>query len=74
MRDLEIVMVEDGGTERVLTRTVPNKYSKRWKHVRTVAAAAIGTPLEEAIDNPHGLTFAVRSPRSGDVVGVRERA
>ncbi len=73
MREMEIVMMADDGTEQVLTRTVPNKYSKRWQHVRAIAAITVGTPLEEATDNPYGLTFAVRSPFRHVVIGVRER-
>ena len=74
-RHLEIVQITDDGAERVLTRTVPNKYRKRWEAVRQFAKYSLDLPLRESPGNPRGLTFAVESAaRPGNYVGVRECA
>lgn len=69
----EIIHLAADGEVRVLSRFVPNKYSKRWHTVWAMAAVVLGTPLEEAQDNEEGLLFAVRSPFRRDLVGIRER-
>lgn len=74
MRDrFEIVCIDEDQHARVLSRSVPNKYGKRWKMVKALAVVTIGTPLEEVHDNEVGLLFAVRSPFNRSIVGIRER-
>lgn len=74
MRDrFEIVCIDEDQHARVLSRSVPNKYAKRWKMVKALAVVTIGAPLEEANDNKQGLLFAVRSPFHRSIIGIRER-
>lgn len=70
----EIVYVDPRGAEQVLTRTLPNGYSGRWKMVKRYAAKVLPHPIRETGENPLGLTYvvgSVSSPGSG-FVGIRE--
>jgi len=70
----EIVYVDPRGAEQVLTRTLPNGYSARWKMVKRYAAKVLPHPIRETGENPLGLTYvvgSVSSPGSG-FVGIRE--
>lgn len=70
----EVVYYDARGAEQVLTRSLPNGYSGRWKVVKKYAARVLPAPIRETGDNPHGLTFVVAStayPEAG-IVGIRE--
>jgi hypothetical protein len=70
----EVVYVDPRGGEQVLTRTLPNGFSGKWKVVKRYAAKVLPHPIKETGENPLGLTYVVASvsyPGSG-FVGIRE--
>lgn len=71
----EVVYVDPRGAEQVLTCSLPNGYSAKWKMVKKFAARVLPHPIRETGENPFDLTFVVAStssPGSG-FVGVREK-